>query len=136
VLGKCFLFGHFCDTGWHCESLQPTGPWACSLEARGLHMVFIIRPNLLAASLIICAKFVDHLSPLVIAMIDCGVSSKYTCGHKFMSSVLFQLIAHSHVVSGGISGDDNECLPPKKTDAVISTISVSFISYNRKLHCR
>lgn len=99
-------------------------------------MVFIIRPNLLAASLIICAKFVDHLSPLVIAMIDCGVSSKYTCGHKFMSSVLFQLIAHSHVVSGGISGDDNECLPPKKTDAVISTISVSFISYNRKLHCR
>ncbi len=41
VLGKCFLFGHFCDTGWDCEFLQPTGPWACSLEARGLHMAFI-----------------------------------------------------------------------------------------------
>jgi len=37
-----FYFCHFCDTGWHCEFLQPTGSWACSLEARGLHMVFII----------------------------------------------------------------------------------------------
>jgi len=45
VPDKCFFlfyFCHFCDTGWHCEFLQPTGSWACSLEARGLHMVFII----------------------------------------------------------------------------------------------